>query len=133
MTGKEIAITFVTDKSRKAKGFRLTWKGNLSHKYENTTNMVSLIFCFYKYSSSINSTFTVTNTYHDFNNSNDDYNIKNNNDNTDDNTCENDYIVDNTGNNNNTDDNTFNTKDKFDHNLLQHLSIHHMYRQCFIV
>ena len=54
----------------------------------------------------INSTFTGTDNYHDVKKSYYDYNIKiNNNNNRND---------DNTGDNKNTDDNTFNTKDKFD-------------------
>ena len=46
MRGKEIAETFVIDKSRNAIGFRLTWKGDVSHKYEITWLICCLWYLF---------------------------------------------------------------------------------------
>ena len=70
---------------------------------------------FNEYSTSINSTFTGTDNYYYVNNPYYDYNIKNHNNITNDNTGDNKYTYANTGDNNNTDDNTSdnnNTDDK---------------------
>ena len=78
-------------------------------------NLLSLIFVFFnEYSTSINSTLTGTDNYYDDNNPYYDYNIKNHNNNSDDNTGDNNTTDDNTDDNNNTDDNTVYSTDNFD-------------------